>query len=69
MSHVNSMVMQAQLHLGGQLEQAQEIGDSGALLADALAQAFLRQVILVDKFPESERDLDGIEVLALDVLD
>ena len=68
-AHVHGVVTQTQLHLGGQFEQAQEVGDCGALLADALAQALLRQVILIDEFAQGERDFDGVQVLALDVLD
>ena len=69
MAHVQRVVMQSQLHLGGQFEQTQEVGDGGAFLADALAQPFLGEVVLVDKFPEGQRDFDGVQVLTLDVLD
>ena len=69
MAHVETAVAQAQLHLGGQPQQAEEIGHSGAFLADALAQAFLRQVVLVYEFAERQGNFNGIEVLALDILD
>ena len=68
-AHVQGVVMQTQLYLGGQLQQPQEIGNGSALLADALAEPFLCELVLVDEFAEGECNLNGVQVLALDILD
>ncbi len=69
MTHVDALVAKSELHFGGQLEQAQEVGHGGAFLADALAEAFLCEVVLVDELAECKGYLNGVEVLALDILD
>ena len=69
MPHVEFFVAQAKLNLGWQIEQTQEVGNSSAFLADALAQSLLCEVILVDEFTEGEGNLNGVEVLALNILD
>ena len=69
MAHVQHLVPQSQLNLGGQFEQTQEVGNRCTVLADALAQAFLGQVVLVYEFAEGECDFNRVQVFSLDVLD
>lgn len=51
-----------------QLEQPHVVRDGRAFLAHLFREGVLRQVALVDQALHSERDLYGIEILALDVL-
>ena len=60
MAHVHSLVAQAELHFSRQFQQAEEVGDGGALLTNTLAQSLLGEVVLVDEFAESERNFDGV---------
>jgi hypothetical protein len=59
---------QSQLDLGRQLQQAQVVGHSGAVLAHLFAQLFLGKLHFVDEALEADGHLDGIEFFALDVL-
>ena len=56
------------LHLVGQVEQAQQVGDGDAAATDQLGDALVREAELVDESRVGERLLDGVEVLAGDVL-
>ena len=55
--------------LGGELEQAQEVGDRGAVLAGALRHLLLGEAEFAGEALVGAGLLDGIEVLALEVLD
>ena len=69
MSHGDMSVADGDLHFGGQFEQAQEVGDGAAALADLVAKLFLGQVALVDETLVGDGHLYGIEVFAMDVFD
>ena len=56
------------LALGGEAQQAQEVGYGGAFLAHALAQALLCHRAVLEQFLVCQGYLDGVEVLALYVL-
>ncbi len=68
-SHVKTFVAQTELYLGGKFEQTQKISHSGAFFSDTLTESFLCKIVLIDEFAECERDLDGIQVFSLNVLD
>ena len=55
--------------LGGELEQAQEVGDRGAVLAGALRHLLLGEAEFAGEALVGAGLLDGIEILALEVLD
>ncbi len=57
------------LDLRGQGEQPERVGDRGALLADPLGDLLLGQAQIVDQRLEGGRLLDGVQLLALEVLD
>ncbi len=69
MAHVYPLVAQAELHLRGEFQQPEEVGDGGTFLADALRQPLLGQFILVDELSECQGYFYCVEVFALDVLD
>ena len=68
MAHADFGVAQANLHVGGQLEQAQVVGHGRAVFAHPVAQLFLAQVALAQQALVAEGDFDGIQVLSLNVL-
>ena len=68
MAHADLPLAKTQLDLGWKLQQAQVVRDGRAVLADFLAQCFLRQVHFIQQPLKADRHLDGIEFLALDVL-
>ena len=68
MPHVEPAVTQSELHLGRKLQQAQKIGNGGALFAYAVAEPLLCEIILLNKFFESKGNLNGVKVFALNVL-
>ncbi len=55
--------------LGGELEQAQEVGDRGAVLAGALGHLLLGEAEVAGEALVGAGLLDRVEVLALEVLD
>ncbi len=69
MTHIDTLVAQAELDFGRKFQKAQEVGHSSAFFAYALAKAFLRKLILIYKFLECQGYLYRIQVLALYVLD
>ena len=69
MSLVDLAVLEGHLHLCGELEQPEVVGDGGAVLADLLRESVLRQVVLLDEVLVGQGYFDGVEVLALNVLD
>ncbi|GFI67386.1 hypothetical protein IMSAG192_00914 [Muribaculaceae bacterium] len=68
MSHVDTLVAQAELHLSRKFQQSQEVGYRGTFFPDAFAESFLGQSVLVDELLECECDFNGVEVFALDIL-
>ena len=68
MTHLNLLLFDAHLDLCRQFEQTQVVGYCGAFLAHALRHALLRQVVFVHQTLVCQRDLDGIQILTLDVL-
>ena len=54
---------------GGERQKAQRVGDRGAGFAEAVRKLLLREVVLVHELLHRVRRFDGIEVLALQVLD
>ena len=68
MPHRDEPLLERQLHLVGQLEQPHVVRDGRAFLAHLFREGVLRQVALVDQALHSERDLYGVEILALDIL-
>ena len=57
------------LHGGGQVEQAEGVGDVAAGFADGLAELLLGHAELLEQAAVAFGFLDGVEVLALQVLD
>jgi hypothetical protein len=57
------------LDIGGELEEAEGIGDGAAVLAGAAGDVIVAEVELVREAVEGMGDLDGVEILALYVLD
>ena len=51
-----------------ELEQADGVGDGGAVFPGSFGDLFLRQVKFVNQALESVRLLDGVKILALEVL-
>lgn len=47
-THVEAFVAQSELDFRGKFEETKEVGHGGAFFADALAESFLGEVILVD---------------------
>src|SRR5262249_13031687 len=52
----------------GELKQTDQVGDSGAIDAQAAGQVFLRAAVSREVVPEGGRLVDRVEVLALEVL-
>ena len=57
------------LHVGRKLQQPEGVGDGGAILARTVGDLVVAQVEIPGEALEGMRDLDGVEVLALDVFD
>ena len=57
------------LEVAGKLEQAEEVRDGGAVFAGAMADLVVAEVKFACEAFESQGGFDGVEVLALDVLD
>ena len=56
------------LHGLGKLNQAHQVGDRGAVLAEPTRQHLLRITVSLDELPVAPGFFDGREVFALDVL-
>ncbi len=67
-AHRDEALLERQLHLVGQLEQTQVVDTDERFLPTFSGKGVLREVALVDQALHAERDLDGVEVLTLDVL-
>ena len=67
-SHRDQPLLEGELHLVGEFQQAQVVRHRRTLLAHLLRQGVLREVALVDQALHAQRDFDGVEVLSLDVL-
>jgi hypothetical protein len=57
------------LHVLWQRQESQRVGNRRAILADALGDALVRVLQVLDQRLIAERFIDGIEILALQVLD
>ena len=68
MALVHFALLEGHLHLRGQFEQSQVVGNGRPLLAHLLRERVLRQVVLLDQVLVGQCYLDGIEVFALNVL-
>ena len=68
-SHGDMSVADGDLHLGGQLQQSQEIGHGTAALANLVAHFLLGHVTFVDEALVGDGHLNGVQVLAMDVFD
>ena len=69
MAHIDEALRQPKLDLSGELEQADVVADSDALLPDALSELCLSQTVLLDELLVGQGYFDSVEVFALDVLD
>ena len=68
MRHGDEVGTECQLGLGWQVQQAQVVGDSGAVLPYPLAQLLVGEAALLNKGVVREGNLHRVEVLALYVL-
>ena len=68
MAHVYLAVAECHLHTCGQLQEAEVVGDGGAVLAHTFAELLLRQVVLFDEALVGECHFECREVFALNVL-
>ena len=68
-SHGDVAVADGDLHLGGQLQQPQEVGHGTTAFAYLVAHFLLGHVALVDEALVGDGHLDGVQVFAVDVLD
>ena len=69
MSHVYLLVLQAHLDGSRQFQQTQVIGDGGAFLSYAFAEAFLGEAVFFQQVLIGERYFYGVQVFALYVFD
>ena len=67
MALVHFALLERHLHLRGQFEQTQIVGNGRPLLAHLLRERILRQVVVLDQVLVGQCDFDGIEVFALNV--
>jgi len=68
-SHGEAVFGNKLLHLEGEPEEAQHVGDGGPVFAGALGDLLVGQVEFAVETLEGVGDFDGVEVFALDVLD
>src|SRR6516162_3478449 len=68
-THLEGALLEELAHLGRELQQAQEVRDTRARAADRLCDLLMRQAEFAHQALERARLLEGIEVLALNVLD
>src|SRR3546814_6822655 len=69
MPHGERSVADQRLHAFGQVEQAHQIRDMAARLADQLRERFLIMAEILDQPAIGARLFDRVEVLTLDILD
>ena len=67
--HIDLLILQPHLYLGWELQKAEIIGNRRPLLADTLAQLFLRQAVTVDQLLVSQGYFYRVQIFALDILD
>jgi hypothetical protein len=63
------MVGEEGLDVSGEFEETEHVGDGGAVLACALGDLLVAEVVLLIEAFEGVGDFDGVEIFALDVLD
>ena len=68
-AHIDLLILQPHLYLGWELQKAEIIGNRRPLLADTLAQLFLRQAVTVDQLLVSQGYFYRVQIFALDILD
>ena len=68
MSHVDAFFLQCHLHLGGQSEQTQMVGNSSTALAYTFRDFILCHAFCVEQVLVCQRYLDGVQVFTLYVL-
>ena len=68
MAHVYLLVFQSHLYLGGELQQTHIVSDGSAALADALRNLGLRHARCLGQVLIGQGNLNGIQVIALDIL-
>ena len=69
MPHLQLAVLEQLAHFRGELEQAQQVTHAGTGAADRFGRLLMGEPELADEALERARLFQGIEVLALDVLD
>ncbi len=69
MAHGEALFGEQLLDLQGEPEEAEHVGDGGAVLAGALGDLLVGEAELAVEALEGVGDFDGVQVLALDVLD
>jgi hypothetical protein len=69
MAHGEAVLSKEILDVGGELEEAEGVGDGAAVLAGAAGDVIVAEVELTREPVEGVGDLDGVEILALYVLD
>jgi hypothetical protein len=69
MAHGEAVLSEEILDVGGELEEAEGVGDGATVLAGATGDVIVAEVELVREAVEGMGDLDGVEILALYVLD
>ena len=68
MPHGYQAHLQIVLHLGGQLQEAELVGNGSTFLAHPVGHLFLRKAAFLHEALITHGHLDGIQILPLDVL-
>src|ERR1700680_3001862 len=68
-AHLDRALLQQFAHLGRELQQAQQVADAHARAPDRIGGLLVRETELGDQARQRPRLLQGVEVLALDILD
>ena len=69
MSHIYLFLLQCYLHLSRQTQQSQIVGYGSAALSDAFGHLLLCHSIGVEQVFVRQRNLNGVEIFALYILD
>jgi hypothetical protein len=67
MPHINVGFLEGELDGSREVDEAEVIGDGGTLLANTEAELLLGEAMLIDEGAVGKGDLDGVEVLSLDI--
>ena len=67
--HGQAVLRQQLLHVAGQAQQPQSVGDGAAVLAGAAGDLLVAEAQILDQALEGLRHFDGGQILTLDVLD